>query len=165
MCVSKICEYIHTQTPPPPPTTTTTALTKMPVFTPVYPCYAMLFYSSFFPHGREKDTIKLLSKLQKSTRQMQAVCAHSKLVRDAQLALEVPGIKKVSSVVCDISYRIVAVMIPTMNTQTRPYPPSIHFSTCHIHTTQIVPPISLFPPHTGLGTFDIQNENDGHKKQ
>ena len=26
---------------------------------------------------------------------LQAVCAHSKLVRDAQLALEVPGIKKV----------------------------------------------------------------------
>ena len=43
---------------------------------------------------RVAQTIKLLKTLQKSTRQMQALCNHSKLVRDAQLATEAPGIKK-----------------------------------------------------------------------
>jgi Fanconi anaemia protein FancD2 nuclease len=39
-------------------------------------------------------TLKLLSKLQRSTRQMYALCTHGKLVRDRQLAAEAPGIRK-----------------------------------------------------------------------
>ena len=96
--------YKHITSPSPPPWQTT-----YPCL-PVYPCLLLLcMLCCFLFHGREKDTIKLLSKLQKSTRQMQAVCAHSKLVRDAQLALEVPGIKKVRE--CPLCHRIVSLSL------------------------------------------------------